>query len=149
MTVYFVDEDKGYTKPFRSELFAEGYEVKPFTYADDALSHISGAHDVELVIIDVMLGVRSSRSGTFKDARTNDGSIAGLVLLEELALHRPDIFPQRAVLFTHSTLFDVLSATEALAKKMNIEWYKKSRFSEPYSFGTEIRRVINILEKGD
>jgi hypothetical protein len=131
-------------KPFRSEIAGLGHEVVPIAFAEDALERLCGADDVDLVILDVMLGVRSSAaSQIFSPQATRDGSQTGLVLLRELMGCNPECFPTRCMLITHSTLPAVLKATRQVSSDHKVPWYPKSQFSTPYSFSRTVSKLLD------
>ena len=136
--IYFVDEDFGQTRHYRSELIARGHQVTPILTADEAFEILTGADDIQLAIIDVMLAVSDHESERFSRNRTEDYLQTGIVLLEELCASNPEAFPSRAVLLTNTVRQSVLAHAQRVRQVLNVPLLRKNEMSTAFEFGEEL-----------
>ena len=141
LTVYFVDEDYPKYQAWLEELRYRKRRVCPIGNADDAYAVLIAADDIELVIIDVMLSASPTGSSQFTRARTDDFLETGLALLEDLAAHRPEVFPQRAVLLTNTINRDTFRAARECAGRHKVILLEKSVIVSPFDFGDRIESL--------
>ncbi len=140
--IYFVDEDFGQTRHYRSELIARGYEVTPILTADEAFEILTGADNIDLAIIDVMLAVSDHESERFSRKRTEDYLQTGIVLLEELCKSNSENFPSRAVLLTNTVRQSVLQRAQRVKAEHNVSLLRKNEMSTSFEFGESIEALL-------
>jgi len=150
--IYFIDEDYRKLRALASELTAfHGFETKIIRDADSAFRELSDIKecDVDLVIIDVMLAVNANgESSRYSREDTDDFHKTGIVLLDDLVLVNPDVFPKKAVYFTHASSGDLVKAISGSANKHGIRVLKKKDYNTAYDFGNEIVGIIRKNEAG-
>jgi CheY-like chemotaxis protein len=144
MTIYLVDEDQLPLGAYVAELKIRGHQVKGLSNAREALRELRGirAHDVDLVLVDVML-----EPGAMASAGNLQRDTAGLDLLRDLCRQNRDVFPHRAVLFTASTGVMLEMAFEC-AGELGVELWEKSSFLSPVEFGDRVERMIAARPDG-
>ena len=138
MAIYLVDEDQLPLGAYMAELKIRGHQVKGLSNAREALRELRAiqAHDVDLVLVDVML-----EPGAAVSAENSRKGTAGLDLLRDLCRQNRDVFPHRAVLFTASTGALLEMAFEC-ASNLGVELWEKSSFLSPIEFGDRVERII-------
>ena len=148
--IYFIDEDYRKLRALASELKTfHGFETKIIRDADSAYRELCDVKesDVDLVIIDVMLAVKADgESSRYSREETDDFHQTGIVLLDDLALVNPGVFPRKSVYFTHASSSDLVKEITASAKKHNIRMLKKKDYDTAYDFGIEIVGIIGKKE---
>lgn len=147
--IYFVDEDHRKLRPLVSELTFMGFRAQIIKDADAAYSSLSTINDsqVELVIIDVMLSAKGNgeKSKRFSRERTEDYHQTGLVLLDDLVIVNPDVFPKKAIFMTHASSSSLIAHIEAATKKHNIEFLRKTNFDTALEFTDKVIEVLGRL----
>lgn len=118
-----------------------GIDVSPIQWAEDAERTLLNAEDVQLAVVDVMLG---QRGGTDRYALHNTfyGLTTGLTLARFLAEHRKEIFPQRLALWTHARNPSVLKQAEALAVEFEIPLLRKGSFRTAKQFADRVEDIL-------
>jgi hypothetical protein len=89
-----------------------------------------------------MLAVRDVQSDQFSAARTDDYGKTGLVLLEDLVVANPSVFPSRAVLMTNAT-DAILQDAERVRSAHSVDLWSKGAFLNPRYF---VARVTQWLD---
>jgi len=148
VTVYFVDEDVGTTAAFRAQVSRKGYAVEPIQFAEDGEARLLSAVDVELAIIDVMLGQRGGVSRYSLD-RTHFGLTTGLRLVDALVEARSDLYPERLALWTHARNTEVVSLAQEHARKYSIPLLRKRNFRTGKEFADRIDGIVKSREQSD
>lgn len=147
--IYFIDEDYRKLRALASELTTfHGFKTKIIRDADSAFRELSDAHasDVELVIIDVMLAAKADgATSRYSREATDDYHQTGIVLLDDLVMVNPSVFPTKSVYFTHASSGDLVKAISASASKHGIRILKKKDYDTAYDFGNDIVDIINKL----
>lgn len=128
MTIYFVDEDYLKFVAFIIELEYRGYKVAPISDAGRAFETLSTASDIELAVVDIMLAGTPGDTH-FGEDRTDGFLTTGLILVEDLSKARPDVFPQRCVLFTNASTSAVLGPAKLLHERTGVPVLRKSDYS--------------------
>lgn len=143
--IYFCDEDVQQIKPFAFEMELRGYSISILEDADKAFIGLSKNMNIELAIIDVMYAVNVDKEKSrFSRSNTQDFTITGLTLLDDLIVVRPDIFPKRALFFSMGASDNLIRQIRAKSKIHQINFLRKSQFPTPYAFG---ERIVAILQR--
>lgn len=137
MAIYFIDEDYAKLYSWILELEFRGKVVIPIGDADRALAALSIAPDIELAVIDVMLASGDIGS-QYRESRTEQGLITGLVLLKDLCAIRPDAFPRRALLLTSVATPTVLRRLQEYTGNNSVGLRFKTEIDSPVHFGDTI-----------
>jgi CheY-like chemotaxis protein len=132
--IYFVDDDVNQMRPFRDELEEHGYSIKALRNADEALLCLKQVDDIELVIMDVMIGTGPSESSAFNRAETDDFLITGLVLIDKLMKANESKFSKNMVIFSMAHQPIVTERIKERAEKFHINYLRKSDYADPYKF---------------
>lgn len=143
--VYFIDEDYRKLKVLVTELKFRGLSSEVIRDADSAyhrLWNVSLEH-IDLVIIDVMLSAKASGASRYSREKTDDYHKTGLVLLDDLVLANPDVFPKKAVFLTNASSDALYAQVKASAKDYKIECLRKSSFETAFQFGAKITEIVN------
>jgi CheY-like chemotaxis protein len=157
--IYFVDDDVNQMRPFREELQANGYEVTELRNADEALDCLKKANDIELIIMDVMLGTGPKETSKFSMEETNGFLTTGLILIDRLTdffsglissdplIKHKDLgaLKNRLVIFSMTHQQEVIKEITKRVEKNNINHLRKSDYADPYDFYTTL---INITHLG-
>jgi hypothetical protein len=142
--IYFVEEDTAQNNAFFLELECRGHQVSIIANADKAFQELSGIRDsdADLVILDVMLAVESEGHTRFERKATSNYIETGLVLLDDLIMCNPAVFPQKAVFFTNASSIGLVKKIESKAKQHGISLFRKADFDNPFDFADKIEGII-------
>jgi len=143
--IYFVDEDSTQLTPYIVELELRGYQVVPIDNADDAYKVLSGASDIQLVILDIMLAAGPSGTSRFSRERTHDFILTGLALLEDLNNTNAAHFPRRVVVFSMANQDWVVNDIRKAAEQYQIAYLQKRDYPSPFGFGEKIAEILKGL----
>jgi ActR/RegA family two-component response regulator len=146
--IYLVDEDVSQLSAFADELRFRGYNVKQIENADDAYSWLVAAQDVQLVIIDVMLGTLDPDTSRFSRDKTLDFLTTGLALIKDLVDHDPDKFKHKLVLFTMTSTPNLVMEVQHASQEYHAPFLRKRDYVSPYSFGTKIEEILSGTNPG-
>ena len=144
--IFIVDEDIAQLRSFKTELEVRGYTVKPIRNADEAFDILVSfeTDDVDLVLIDVMLAAGCDESTSRYNRENSDNFMkTGLLLLNDLILQNPDVFPAKAIIFTNSTNEALLGAIGKVCEEHGVLIMKKKDFETAYEFGNTIEGILN------
>lgn len=136
--IYFVDDDVNQMRPFRDELEFRGYTVKSLRHSDEALQCLRQASDVELVILDVMLGTGPKESSEFSREETRDFLITGLALINKLMTESHDKFKNKVVIFSMASQSIVLDEISKSIDEHGVTYLRKTNYADPEEFGNKV-----------
>lgn len=146
--IYIVDEDVRKNAALVAELRLRGFDVTTIRDADDGyriLEKVALA-TIELVIIDVMLSTAYDPTISRYSVKDSDWCHkTGLLLLEDLVISNPEVFPKRAVFFTHATSELLVASIGVVARKYGVKVLKKREFKTAFQFGEEIDAIIKSM----
>lgn len=137
--IYLVDEDVNQLSAFAEELRFRGFAVLQIDNADSAFDCLIAAEDVELVIVDVMLGTADSEISRFSRERTSDFLTTGLALLEDLFFVDSDKFKSKVLLFSMTSTPTLLQTVLRASAKYGAPFLRKRDYVSPYAFGEKIQ----------
>ena len=143
--IFLVDDEPMKMRPYKTELEIASFRVEVYDNANEALEILSTVNisDVELVIIDIMLGVRYNNSDTaFSDSATRQHMRTGLVLLDRLVKANNAVFPRKAVLLTGTTDEDITDEAKRKAAGYKIELLYKDNFRDANEFCKKIKEML-------
>ena len=132
--IYFIDDDVNQMWPFRNELEEQGYQVKALRNADEAFDHLEQAQDIELVIMDVMIGTGPKQTSRFSAAETDDFLKTGLVLVDKLMQKNASKLQKRLLVFSMAHQIPLVGEIEKTVNKYNITYLRKPDYADPYEF---------------
>ena len=132
--IYFVDDDVNQMRAYRDELEEHGYEVKALRNADIALDHLEQAVDIELIILDVMLGAKEKSSSRFDAEDTEGFLITGLILLDKLMEQQHIKTNRTLIIFSMAHQVSVINKIEKQVEKYGINYLRKYDYADPYEF---------------
>lgn len=141
--IYLVDEDVNQLSAFAEELRFRGYNVLQIDNADSAFDCLTTAQDVELVIVDVMLGTADPEISRFSREKTTDFLTTGLALLEDLFLVDGSKFRNKIILFSMTSTPNLVQAVQRASTLYAAPFLRKRDYVSPYSFGEKIHAFLN------
>jgi len=145
--IYIVDEDVVQLQALVAVLEFLGYNVKQISNADDAYDILSNAKDVELAMIDVMLGTRGSSNSRFSRTDTQDFLTTGLVLANLLAACGNPIFPKRIAFLSMASSAFLIDSIRERAKSLDVTYYDKREIGRDImGFGGSIDSLIKSIK---
>lgn len=145
MTIYFVDEDFGPTAAMRAIVEQRGHKVEAIVWVEDAETILTTVKDIDLVLIDVMMAQRGG-DDRYSAHRTNTGLETGLKLLEILSDKRSEVFPGRAVLWTHAQNTEVIKRATNMADELGIEFMRKGKFRSVKDFADAVEGCLAAVQ---
>ena len=143
--IYFVDEDHRKLRALVTELEFFGYDAEIIKDADSAFTALSGVSpdDIDIVIIDVMLAVRVNGSNSrYTRERTDDYHQTGLMLLDDLAISNAEVFPNKALFFTHASNNELLSLVQKKSEEHGTIYLRKRDFNTAFEFAIKVDAII-------
>ncbi len=149
--IYFVDEDYRKLRVLVSELKINGFDAKIIRDADTAFAELSEVDksNVDLVIIDVMLAAKvNGNTSKYSREQTDDYHKTGLLLLDDLALANPSVFPKYAIYLTHASNDVLVKNISISANKYGIKMLRKKDYDTAYYFGEDVAKIIKELNGG-
>jgi len=147
--IYFVDEDYRKLRSLSSELTFNGYQTEIIRDADTAYSQLCNVADneVDLVIIDVMLAVKSNGSSRYSREQTEEYHKTGICLLEDLVLTNPSVFPRKAIFLSHASSAELVAEIKAAESKYGVKYLRKADYDTAYHFGLEVVEIIGEIRR--
>lgn len=140
--IYVVDEDSSQLTPYLVELELRGYQVYPIDNADDAYKQLSGASDIELVVLDIMLAAGPASTSRFSREKTRDFILTGLAVIEELAKVNSKHFPSDIVVFSMANQDWAVSEIRKITNQYQIPYLQKRDYPSPFAFGETITQIL-------
>lgn len=139
--IYLVDEDVVQLQSLVAVLEFRGLSVKQIDNADDALDVLKNAIDVDLVLIDVMLGTRDSASSQFTRVNTQDFLITGLELANKLTKSGNNAYPAKLAFLSMASRAHLVDQIKEKARELNVPYLDKR------DIGKGIMEFVANIEK--
>jgi len=144
--IYLVDEDIVQLQALVAALEWGGKSVRQIGNADEALTELRNAIDVELVLIDVMLGTRTVGSSEFTRSETQDFLVTGLQLAEKLVKSGNSSYPARLAFLSMASSTHVVEQIRSKAKELGIPYLDKREMSSSImTFAEKIDRLSSKI----
>ncbi len=140
--IYLVDEDVNQLSAFAEELRFRGFDVLQIDNADSAFDCLLAAQDIELVIVDVMLGTADPEISRFSRERTTDFLTTGLALLDDLFLVDGQKFKSKILLFSMTSTPTLLQAVQRASSQYGAPFLRKRDYVSPYAFGEKVQAFL-------
>ena len=145
--IYFVDDDVNQMRPFRDELEINGYQVTALRNADEALDCLEKADDIELIIMDVMIGTGPMKTSRFNAEETENVLKTGLVLVDKLMKEHANHLQKRLIIFSMAHQLYLREEIEKTKNIHKVEYLCKSDYADPYDFCKKLAELKLITLK--
>lgn len=139
--IYIVDEDVVQLQPLVAVLEYMGRSVAQIDNADDAYDHLRGANDVELVLLDVMLGTRDAETSHFSRVDTQDFLTTGLQLADKLCGCGNSAYPKALAFLSMASRPHLVDQIRERARILGIPYIDKR------GMGRGIMEFAGAIEK--
>ncbi len=141
--IYFVDEDVRYLEAFVVELECRGHKVRVLDDADVGFKELTGAADIDIALIDIMLAVEQDpHKSRYKIESEEEELTTGLAFLDDLVVQRPDVFPQKAAVLTCAREPWLVTRIKHVCGKHKIPLLNKDNFASSLEFAEQIEEII-------
>lgn len=141
--IYLVDEDVNQLSAFAEELRFRGYSVLQIDNADSAYDSLLAAQDIELVIVDVMLGTADPEISRFTREKTMDFLTTGLSLLDDLFFVDAQKFRNKVILFSMTSTPNLLQVVQRASQQYSAPFLRKRDYVSPFSFGERVQAILS------